>query len=96
MRIRGAASNRVTRDPKALKIEATWTPVAPAPITSIESGTDERRHASLCVEVNSKPGTGSCRDPPPVHRMAFAARTRGPLSVSTTRGSTKRAFPARS
>ena len=47
----GAASNTVTRDPKALKIEA-WTPVAPAPITSRESGADERRHASLWVQVS--------------------------------------------
>ena len=40
MRMRGAASNRVTCDPKALKIEATCTPVAPAPITSSESGAE--------------------------------------------------------
>ena len=77
MRMRGAASNRVTRDPKALKIEATWTPVAPAPITSSESGTDSRRQASLCVEVSSKPGTGSCRDTPPVHTMMLRGSQSG-------------------
>ncbi len=33
---RGAASNRHTRVPKALKIDATWAPVAPAPITIID------------------------------------------------------------
>ena len=94
MRMRGAASNRVTRDPNALKIEATWTPVAPAPITSSESGTEVRRQASLWVEVSSKPGTGSCRDAPPVQTMTFAARSRGPFSLSITCGSTKRAVPA--
>ena len=94
MRMRGAASNRVTRDPKALKIEATWTPVAPAPITSSESGADSRRQASLWVQVSSKPDKGSGRDTPPVHRMMFAARSRGPFSLSITRGSTKRAVPA--
>jgi hypothetical protein len=36
MRIRGAASNSVTCDPNALKIEARCTPVALEPITSME------------------------------------------------------------
>jgi hypothetical protein len=45
-----------------LKIEATCTPVAPAPITSSDGGTEERCHASLCVAVKSKPGTGSGRE----------------------------------
>ena len=94
IRMWGAASNSVTRDPNALKIEATWTPVAPAPITSSESGTDARRHASLWVEVSSKPGTASRRDTPPVQTMTFAARSRGALSLSITCGSTKRAVPA--
>ena len=71
MRMRGAASNSVTRDPKAPKIEATCTPVAPAPITSIESGTDLRRQASLWVQVNSNPGTASRRDAPPVQMMTL-------------------------
>ena len=56
MRIRGAASNSVTRDPKALKIEASCTPVAPAPITSIDGGAEERVQASLWVHASSKPG----------------------------------------
>ena len=92
--MRGAASNSVTRDPKALKIEATCTPVAPAPITSSESGTDDRRHASLWVHVKSNPGNASRRDAPPVQMMTLADRSRGAFALSTTRGSTKRAVPA--
>src|SRR5689334_5680078 len=45
----GAISTRWTREPKALKIEATCTPVAPAPMTSSDGGTEERfqrRYAS--------------------------------------------------
>ena len=90
-RIRGAASNRVTRDPKALKIEATCTPVAPAPITSIEGGVEESSQASLWVLVNSKPGTSSRRDSPPVQMMIFSARSRGACSLSITCGSMNRA-----
>ena len=45
------------REPNALKIEATCTPVAPAPMTSIDGGTEVRLQASLWVFVNSKPGT---------------------------------------
>ena len=56
MRIRGAASNSVTRDPKALKIEASCTPVAPAPITSIDGGAEERVQASLWVQVKLEAG----------------------------------------
>ena len=73
MRIRGAASNSVTCDPKALKIEASCTPVAPAPITSIEGGARERVQASLWVHARSKPGKSSRRDMPPVQMMIFAA-----------------------
>jgi hypothetical protein len=77
-----------------LKIEATCTPGAPAPITSSDSGTDERRHASLWVQVKSNPGNASRRDASPVQMMAFADRSRGAFSLSTTRGSTSRAMPA--
>ena len=41
-KIRGAASNSCTRDPRALKIDATCTPVAPAPTTSMDAGTPAR------------------------------------------------------
>src|SRR5262249_6152996 len=34
------------REPNALKIEATCTPVAPAPTTSIDGGTEVKAHAS--------------------------------------------------
>ena len=37
---------------KALKIEATCAPVAPAPITIIDGGIEVRPHASLWVAVN--------------------------------------------
>jgi hypothetical protein len=56
-----------------LKIEATCTPVAPAPMTSSDGGTEERFHASLCVAVKSKPGTGSGREVPPVQMMTLSA-----------------------
>ena len=38
-RMRGPAWKSWTREPKALKIEATCTPVAPPPMTSIDGGT---------------------------------------------------------
>ena len=38
-RMRGPAWKSWTREPKALKIEATCTPVAPAPTTNIDGGT---------------------------------------------------------
>ena len=81
IRIRGAASNRVTRDPKALKIEASCTPVAPAPTTSIDGGTEESRQASLCVLVSSNPGSGSRRDIPPVQMMNRSDCSTGPLAA---------------
>ena len=90
MRIRGAASNSVTRDPKALKIEASWTPVAPAPITSIEGGVEVRVQASLWVHASSKPGRSSRRDMPPVQMMVFAAWRRGACAHSITCGSVNR------
>src|SRR6516165_2101651 len=58
-RMRGPASNSSTRVPKALKIEATCAPVAPAPTTSIEGGTEVSLQASLCVLVSSMPPTGA-------------------------------------
>src|SRR4029077_7038194 len=61
------------RDPYALKIEATCTPVAPAPMTSIDDGTDVKLQASLWVFANSEPGTGSRRLTPPVQMMIFSA-----------------------
>ena len=53
-RMRGAWKSW-TREPKALKIEATCAPVAPPPMTNI-GGTEVRPQASLWVAVNSKPG----------------------------------------
>ena len=91
IRMRGAISTRWTREPNALKIDATCTPVAPAPITSSDGGTEERCHASLCVAVRSKPGTASGREVPPVQRMTLSARSRGALSLSTVWASANRA-----
>jgi hypothetical protein len=70
------------REPKALKIEATCTPVAPTPMTSSDGGTEKRFHASLCVAVKSKPGTGSGRELPPVQMMTLSARSRGAWSLN--------------
>ena len=78
MRIRGAASKSVTCEPKALKIEATCTPVAPAPITSMDGGAAEKPQASLWVEVKAEPGRSRRRAMPPVQMMNFSARSRGP------------------
>ena len=61
IRMRGAASKRVTREPNALKIDATCTPVAPAPITSSDGGHREAPGVAVGT-VNSKPGSGSRRD----------------------------------
>ena len=55
-----------------LKIEATCTPVAPAPMTSIDGGTEVNLQASLWVLANSKPGIGSLRLTPPVQMMIFS------------------------
>jgi len=83
-----------TREPKALKIEATCTPVAPPPTTNIDGGTAVRLQASLWVAVNAKPGTESRRLVPPAHRMILSACSRSPLAVSMVCGSTKRTVPA--
>jgi hypothetical protein len=56
-----------------LKIEATCTPVAPAPSTSSDGGIEVKPQASLWVFVNLKPGTESCRLTPPVQMMIFSA-----------------------
>jgi hypothetical protein len=93
-RMRGAAWKSSTRVPNALKIDATWAPVAPAPMTSIVGGADVRPHASLCVAVSSNPGTARRRLTPPVQTMIFSARKRNPLWVSTVYASAKRAMPA--
>ena len=45
--------------------------LVPPPITSIDAGTEVRPQASLCVLVNSNPGTSSRRLIPPVQRMIF-------------------------
>src|SRR5437667_7985431 len=58
-RMRGPVWKSWIREPNALKIEATCTPVAPAPTTSIDGGTEVKPQASLWVFVNSKPGTES-------------------------------------
>ena len=65
----GARFKKLDREPKVLKIEATWTPVAPAPMTIIDGGTLVKLHASLWVLVNSKPGMGSFLLTPPVQMM---------------------------
>ena len=70
-RMRGPVWKSWTLEPNALKIEATCTPVAPAPTTSIDSGTEVKPQASLCVFVNSKPGTERRRLSPPVQMMIF-------------------------
>src|SRR6476661_6289598 len=72
-RMRGPVWKSWIRDPNVLKIEATCTPVAPAPTTSIDGGTEVKRHASLWVLVNSEPGTWSFRLTPPVQMMIFSA-----------------------
>ena len=69
-------------------------PAAPPPITSIDAGTEVRPQASLCVLVNSNPGTSSRRLIPPVQRMTFSAHSRSPVVVSIVCGSTNRATPA--
>jgi hypothetical protein len=63
-------------------MDATCTPVAPAPMTSIEAGTEVMPHTSLCVAVNSKPGIGRLRLVPPALKMILSAVNRRPLSVS--------------
>ena len=47
--MRGPVWKSWIRDPYALKIEATCTPVAPAPMTSIDGGTEVKLQASLWV-----------------------------------------------
>src|SRR5215475_12965186 len=64
------------REPNALKIEATCTPVAPPPTTSIDDGTEVKAHASLWVLVNSKPRIGSRRLTPPVQMTTLSAESR--------------------
>ena len=92
--MRGPAWKSCTREPKALKIEATCTPVAPAPTTNIDGGTAVKAQASLWVAVSSKPGIGSRRLVPPAQMMILSACSRSPLSVSIVCGSTKLAVPA--
>jgi hypothetical protein len=58
---------------KCVENRGDCTPVAPAPTTSIDGGTEVRPQASLWVLVNSKPGTGSRRLVPPVQTMIFLA-----------------------
>jgi hypothetical protein len=86
----GAASNSVTLDPNALTIEATCTPVAPAPTTSIEGATDDIAHASLWVQASSEPGSSSRRGMPPAQTMILSARSRGPLTFDPVRVSEAR------
>jgi hypothetical protein len=54
------------------QIEATCTPVAPPPTTTIEGGTSVRCQASLWVAVKSKPGIGSRRLVPPAQIMILS------------------------
>ncbi|MGB8577186.1 MAG: hypothetical protein WCD56_11535, partial [Pseudolabrys sp.] len=51
--MRGPVWKSWIRDPNALKIEATCTPVAPAPTTSIDGGTEVKRHASQVFQTLS-------------------------------------------
>ncbi len=81
-RMRSPASNSSTLVPKALNTEATWAPVAPEPITSMEAGGAFRDQASLWVLVSSKPGIASLRLTPPVHRITLSACRRRPVAVS--------------
>ena len=74
-RMRWPASRSWTREPKPLKIEATCTPVAPAPTTNIDGGNSVRPQASLWVAVSSKPGIGSRRLVPPAQRMMLSANS---------------------
>jgi hypothetical protein len=59
-------------------------------MTSIDGGTEDRLHASLCVAVSPKPGTGSGREVPPVQRMTLPARSRGAWSLSMVWASANR------
>jgi hypothetical protein len=72
-RMRGPVWKSWIRAPNALKTEAICTPVAPAPMTSIDEGTDVKPQASLWVLAKSKPGTESLRLTPPVQMMIFSA-----------------------
>ena len=89
--MRGPASKSCTRVPKAWNIEATCTPVLPAPTTSIDGGTAVSLKTSLCVLVSSMPGMASRRLTPPVQMMNFSASSRSPRSVSIVCGSVNRA-----
>ncbi len=71
--MRGPASKSWTRVPKAWNIEATCTPLLPAPTTSMDGGTAVSLKASLWVLVSSKPGMASRRLTPPVQMMNFSA-----------------------
>src|ERR1700759_2112478 len=51
----GAISTRWTREPKALKVEATCTPVAPAPMTSSDDQ-QRRRHRGKVPRVAVRRG----------------------------------------
>ena len=79
--MRGPVWKSWIREPNALKIEATCTPVEPPPMTKIDGGTEVKAQASLWVLVSSNPGTGSRRLTPPVQMMIFSAWIRSPLSV---------------
>ena len=63
-RMRGPAWKSWTREPKALKIEATCTPVAPPPMTSIDGGTEvrpRRRCGWRSTRSRGPRAAGSCR-----------------------------------
>ena len=81
-RIRGPASKSATWEPSSVKTDATWTPVAPAPTTSSDSGTVVSVHASRCEPASSAPGTGRVRLVPPAHTMTLSARSLMPWSAS--------------
>ena len=71
--MRGATSKRVTRAPNALKMEASWQPVAAAPTITSDSGSWRSVQTSLWVSARSAPGKGSRRACPPAHTINFSA-----------------------
>ena len=69
-----------------MKIEATCTPVAPPPMTSIDGGTEVKSNTLLWVLVSWKPGIGSLRLTPPAQMMILSARSFKPVSVTMVWG----------
>jgi hypothetical protein len=62
-----------------VKIEATCTPVAPPPMTSIDGGTEVKLNTLLWLLVRWNPGIGSLRLTPPAQMMILLARSFKPF-----------------